>query len=232
MEILENNHEFRYSSQFSGTVEQWLMHPPPVAAPCSHPWLHPPGPSYATLAEVAIVLGLEGGSSTNCRCPGGIVRQSVYLSYSNICKEHNHGIYLCTLLYSTILELLYSCKFVLILTVAHAFDGVVIYCQRMSKGYKFDPLPIVASWTDSSWTLSLPALPRMLLSLCAILTMAPQWFVEPCTRPKSCRWELLSSEKIIHHNLGSTLQPQKFCVTAVFDSAMNGKSTKLHNLFA
>ena len=30
-------HEFRYSSQFSGTVEQWLMHPPPVAAPVAAP---------------------------------------------------------------------------------------------------------------------------------------------------------------------------------------------------
>lgn len=103
---LENHHEFRRSSLFSGTVS--------FSGWCTHRWLHPPGPSYATLAEVAIVPGLEGGSSTNCRCPGrgarslndfpeveygGIVHQSVYLSYSNICKEQNHGIYLCISVY-------------------------------------------------------------------------------------------------------------------------------------
>ena len=108
----------------------WCTHHPWL-----HPWLHPPGPSYATLAEVAIVLGLEGGSSTNCRCPGSqvswwnsnIVHQSVYLSYSYLqgTKSRNISMYIII-----VLKLLYSYKFVLILTVAHDFDGVVIYCQR------------------------------------------------------------------------------------------------------
>ena len=136
--------------------------------------------------------------------------------------------YICVHYY-IVVKLLYSYKFVMILTVAHDFDGVVIYCQRDINLIRCQ-LWLVGQIPPG--TLSLPALPRMLLSLCEILTMAPQWFVEPCTRPKSCRWELLTSEKMIHHNLGSTLQPQKFCVTAVFDSAMNGKSTKLYKLFA